>query len=80
VKIQIYGTGCANCTKLEEFARQAASELRLNAEMVKVKEIKDIVAAGILRTPALGIDGQVVSQGRVLAVEQIKSLLQDRTK
>ncbi len=78
MKIQIYGTGCPNCTKLEESARQAAFELGFNTEIEKVKEIKDIVSAGILRTPALGIDGRLVSQGRLLSVEQIKSLLGDR--
>ena len=75
--IQIYGTGCPNCKKLEQLARDAVDELGINAEFEKVKEINDIVAAGIMRTPGLGINGKVVSQGRVPNIEEIKKMLKE---
>ncbi len=74
--IQIYGPGCSNCRRLEELARKAAAELRISAEFVKVATINEFIAAGILRTPGLGINGKVVSQGRLLRLEEIKKLLQ----
>ena len=75
--IQIYGTGCPNCKKLEQLARNAVDELGIKAEFEKVKEINDIVAAGIMRTPGLGINGKVVSQGRVPNIEEIKKMLKE---
>ena len=75
--IQIYGTGCPNCKKLEQLARNAVDELGIKAEFEKVKEINDIVAAGIMRTPGLGINGKVVSQGRVPNIEEIKKILKE---
>ena len=74
--IQIYGPGCNNCMRLEEQARRAATELGIEAEFVKVKTINEFIAAGILRTPGLGINGKVVSQGRLPSLDEIKKLLQ----
>jgi small redox-active disulfide protein 2 len=78
--IQVYGPGCANCKRLEETAQKAVVEMNLAAQVLKVQDLNDMVAAGVMRTPALAIDGQVVSQGRLLSVEQVKNLLQERIK
>ena len=77
MKIQVFGPGCMNCQKLEQLAKTAVAELNLDAQIEKVSAINDIVAAGIMRTPGLGINGKVVSQGRVPKLEEIKKLLQD---
>jgi len=72
MKIEIYGTGCAKCKKLFENARQAAGS---DTVVVKVEDIQQIMSAGIMLTPALAIDGQVKSAGKVLSVEEIKKLI-----
>jgi small redox-active disulfide protein 2 len=76
MKIQIFGPGCLNCRTLEQRARRAAEELGIPAEFEKVTDYLQIAESGILRTPGLAIDGQLVSQGRVNSVEEIKTLLQ----
>jgi small redox-active disulfide protein 2 len=73
--IQILGTGCAKCQKLEENSRQAAIELNLDARIEKVKDLSQIMAFGVMITPALVVDGIVKVAGRVPAVEEIKKML-----
>ncbi len=74
-KIQILGTGCARCNALADNARAAVESLGIRAEFEKVTDIKDIMAHGVMSTPALVIDGQVVSQGKALKAEEITRLL-----
>lgn len=76
MKIQIFGPGCMNCRTLEQRTRRAAEELGMPAEFEKVTDYLQIAESGILRTPGLAIDGQIVSQGRVNSVEEIKTMLQ----
>jgi small redox-active disulfide protein 2 len=76
MKIQIFGPGCMNCKTLEQRARRAVEELGMAAEFEKVTDLMQIAESGILRTPGLAIDGQIVSQGRVNSVEEIKTMLQ----
>lgn len=76
MKIQIFGPGCMNCKTLEQRARRAAEELGVIAEFEKITEIDAMIEAGIVRTPGLAIDGELVSQGRVNSVEEIKTMLQ----
>ena len=75
MKIQILGTGCPKCRKLEENARAAAEELGAGFEIEKVTNINDIMAFGVMVTPGLAVDGDVKSAGKVLSVEDIKKLL-----
>ena len=73
-KIQILGTGCAKCMKLTanaEEANKAGGEF----EIEKVTDINKIMNYGVMMTPALAIDGQVKSVGKVLSPEEIKKLL-----
>jgi small redox-active disulfide protein 2 len=75
MKIQILGSGCPKCAELEGNARKAAVELDLNASVEKVTDTETIMAMGVMITPALAVDGQVKSSGKVLSAEQIKGIL-----
>lgn len=75
MKIEILGTGCAKCKKLYENARQAVKDLDVNAEVVKVEDIQDIMNAGVMMIPALAVDGDVKSTGKLLGVDDIKKIL-----
>jgi small redox-active disulfide protein 2 len=74
MKIEILGSGCPKCKKLEENARKAAEKIK-KAEIVKVTEIDKIIEYGVMSTPALVIDGKVRSSGRIPEVEEIEKWL-----
>ncbi|NDL68553.1 thioredoxin family protein [Anaerotalea alkaliphila] len=73
--IKILGSGCASCRKLEANAREAVKELGIEASVEKVEDIQGIMAYGVMKTPALVVDGQVKVMGRVPSVEDIKKHL-----
>ena len=75
MKLQILGSGCAKCATLGERAETAAQALGLDYQLEKITDINAIIDAGVLSTPALAIDGEVKSVGKVLSVEEIKHLL-----
>jgi len=74
-KVQILGTGCAKCNDLAANAREAAQNLGEEIVLEKVTSLNEIMSFGCMTTPGLAIDGQVVSQGKVLMPEQIMKLL-----
>lgn len=73
--IKILGTGCAKCTQLAENANEAATSLGIEFDLEKVTAISDIMQYGVMITPALVVDGQVKSSGKLLAVDEIKEIL-----
>ena len=73
--IKVLGSGCANCTKLYDNTKEAVESLGIDAAIEKVTEIKDIMAYGVMRTPALVVDGKVKVMGRVPSAEEIKKYL-----
>ena len=75
LRIQILGTCCPKCRKLSERVDDVIGELGLKYEVEKVSDIKDIVAFGVMMTPALAIDGEIKSTGKLLSVGEIKELL-----
>ena len=75
VDIKIFGSGCAKCVKLAENAETAAKELGLDYNVEKVTNQNAIIDAGVLMTPALMVEGEIRSSGKVLSAEQIKSFL-----
>jgi len=74
-KIQILGTGCPKCKKLAENAEAAAKDLGIEYSLEKVTEISEIMKFGVMMTPALAIDGQVKSVGKVVSPDEIKKML-----
>jgi small redox-active disulfide protein 2 len=74
-KLQILGGGCAKCHELAERTEAAASALGLEFVVEKVSDLKEIMGFGVLRTPALVVDGKVKVSGRVPSVEEIKGML-----
>lgn len=75
MNIKILGTGCANCKKLEANVRRAVEELGIDVSIEKVTDFKKIVEYGVMQTPALVIDEQVKTAGKVSTVEEIKKYL-----
>ncbi len=73
--IKVLGPGCANCKKLEANVREAVKELGIDATVEKVESYKDILAYGVMKTPALVVDEQVKVMGRIATTEEIKKLL-----
>jgi small redox-active disulfide protein 2 len=74
-KIQILGTGCPKCKTLMANAATAVQAAGVEATVEKVEKIADIMTFGVMMTPALVIDGQVKSVGKVLSVEEIGKML-----
>lgn len=73
--IKILGSGCAKCMELEKAARTAISELQLNYEIDHVTDFAEIASYGVMSTPALVFNGEVLSYGKVLTVDEVKALL-----
>jgi len=74
-KIQILGTGCPKCKKLAETADKAARESGVEYELIKVTDINEIMQFGVMMTPALVIDGEVKTVGKIPSPDEIKSWL-----
>jgi len=75
MKIEILGMGCQKCNTLNNAVKQAAKELGIDAEFVKVEDIKEIMKYGVMTTPALMVDGILKVSGKIPSVEEIKVLL-----
>ena len=76
MKIQILGTGCAKCNALMMATEKAAQALGLPYELEKVTDLRQIMAFGVMTTPALVVDGQVKVNGKVPSVDDLKTMLQ----
>lgn len=75
MKIEVLGTGCAGCRALYETVQEAVKELHLEAEVVKEENIEKILSYQVMTLPALVIDSVVVSKGRRLSLEEVKTFL-----
>ena len=74
--IEVFGPGCPSCKLAGERVRQAVQESGAEATVQEVHDINVIMGRGVVSTPSIFVDGQVVSKGRVPRVEEIKSWLQ----
>ena len=75
MKIQILGTGCPKCKKLYENAATAIKESGIICEIEKIEKIEEITEFGVMMTPALVVDGDVKTVGKVPDIEAIKKYL-----
>ena len=75
MKIEILGTGCTKCKALEESAKQAIAKIGGFHEVKKVEDIVEIMNYGVMSTPALVVDGKVLSTGKTLTPDQIIELI-----
>jgi len=73
--VKILGSGCANCKKLEAVAREAAANAGVEAEFVKVTDMKAIMAFDLLATPGLVINEKLVSSGRIPTQTEVRQWL-----
>lgn len=74
-RIKVLGTGCAKCKSLESSVREALQELNVNEEIEHVTDFTEIASYGVMSTPALVINGNVVSFGKVLNKDEVINLL-----
>jgi small redox-active disulfide protein 2 len=75
MKIQVAGPGCANCQNTERNVINACAELNLAADIEHVADWVEIARLGVMRTPAVVVDGKILVTGRVATVAELKSLL-----
>ncbi|MCX5657907.1 MAG: thioredoxin family protein [Candidatus Omnitrophica bacterium] len=75
MRIEILGMGCPKCKHLTVNIQEAVKELNLQAEIIKITDIGKITEYGVMLTPALLIDGIVVSVGKVLNKDEIKKII-----
>ncbi|MDX4025878.1 thioredoxin family protein [Aliarcobacter skirrowii] len=75
MKIEILGTGCTKCKALEEATKKAVAIIGGFHEVKKVEDIVEIMNYGVMSTPALVVDGEVKSVGKLLSVDEIVKIL-----
>ncbi len=76
MRIEILGPGCAKCNLLAQHAEEAAQSMGLDYEIVKVTALPDILARGVMSTPAMAVDGVLKVQGHVPTSRNIGKMLQ----
>lgn len=75
--IKVYGSGCANCKKLEQMCYNALQELQIDASIEKVTDLQEIMKTGILSTLGLEINGKMISSGKLPTQSTLVHWIQD---
>jgi small redox-active disulfide protein 2 len=75
MEIKILGPGCPKCKTLDKLTREVVEKNGINATIMKVEDIMEIMKYGVMSTPALVVDEKVVVKGRVPSADEIKQLL-----
>lgn len=73
--IKVLGSGCAKCNQLEAAVKAALEQLGMDTAVDHVTDLSEIAAYGVMTTPALVVDGKVVSYGKVLKTEEVVEIL-----
>ncbi len=71
MKIYVLGSGCAKCNQTEKTVREAVETTGVAADIEKISDVVEIVKMGVMSTPAVIIDGKIVSTGRVPSINQV---------
>jgi len=80
MKIEILGTGCSKCRKLKELAEEIIKELGVSAEIIKVTDINKIIDYGVMVTPALVIDSDLMVAGKIPSKQEVTDWIKEREK
>ncbi len=75
MEIKILGTGCPKCKTLEKLTREVVEQNGIDATVIKVEDIYQIMKYGVMTTPAMVVDEKVVIKGRIPSLEEIKQVL-----
>ncbi len=75
-KVEVLGMGCPKCQATLKNVEEAIETLKIDAEVIKVEDLAEIAAHGVMITPAVAVDGEVVILGRIPTVGEIEQLLQ----
>ncbi len=78
MKLEILGTGCGKCKALEEVAKQAVAKFGGFHQVEKVEDLTEIMNYGVMSTPALVIDGEVKSTGKLLSVDEVLAFMEQK--
>jgi small redox-active disulfide protein 2 len=74
--VKVLGSGCAKCNQLEAATKAALTQLGMDAAIDHVTDMSQIAAYGVMTTPALVVDGKVVSYGKALKTDEVIKILQ----
>ncbi|MEA4986494.1 MAG: thioredoxin family protein [Anaerovorax sp.] len=75
ISIKVLGSGCAKCNQLEQNTKEALKQLGMDVEIEHVTDFSKIAAYGVMSTPALVVNGQVVSYGKILKQDEVIEIL-----
>lgn len=75
MEIKVFGSGCKKCSELYEAVEKSLKEMELSANLTKVEDLKEMVKSGVMKTPALMIDGKLVASGRIPSSKELVKLL-----
>lgn len=75
MEIKVFGSGCKKCNELYEAVEKGINQLNLEADLTKVQDLKEMVQSGVMKTPALMIDGKLVASGRIPSAKEMEKLL-----
>ena len=76
LRVEVLGSGCAKCNQLEAAVKEALTKMEINAEIDHVTDFAKIATYGVMSTPALVINGKVVSFGKVLKTAEVTKILE----
>ncbi|BEP28703.1 thioredoxin family protein [Helicovermis profundi] len=75
--IKVLGTGCSTCKKLEKHTKDAVKKLGIEAEVIKVEDIKTIMQFGVMKVPGFVIDEKVIFTGKVPKVAELMQIIEE---
>ena len=78
MEIKVLGPGCAKCEQTEKIVKEAVSETGVDAQITKVTDVMEIAKHGVFGTPAVVVDGEVKSVGKVPSKEEVKAWIEKK--